>query len=139
MRIEATVVAVDGRALLLRGPSGAGKSDLALRLIRAGARLIADDAVELAEDNGRLLARAIAGATNRLAVRGIGLVPVASESGPVPLSLCIALCPAPLTSLAPPLGDAGPWFGLVLPEVALFPFEESAVDKALLALDRFGL
>ena len=29
--------------MLLRGPSGAGKSDLALRLIEAGGRLVADD------------------------------------------------------------------------------------------------
>ena len=35
------------RAVLLRGPSGAGKSDLALRLIEAGARLVADDQTEL--------------------------------------------------------------------------------------------
>ena len=45
--IHATAVARFGpggwRGALLRGPSGAGKSDLALRLIDAGWRLVADD------------------------------------------------------------------------------------------------
>ena len=45
--LHATAVAIDGRAVLLRGASGSGKSDLALRLIDAGARLVADDQSEL--------------------------------------------------------------------------------------------
>ena len=53
MRVHGTCVAIAGRGVLLRAPSGAGKSDLALRLIDAGARLVADDQVELAQDNGR--------------------------------------------------------------------------------------
>ena len=43
--LHATCVALEGRAVLLRGPSGSGKSDLALRLIDAGALLVADDLV----------------------------------------------------------------------------------------------
>ena len=47
IRIQATCVALQGVGILLRGPSGAGKSDLALRLIDAGASLVADDLCEL--------------------------------------------------------------------------------------------
>ena len=43
-QIHATAVAIGGVAVLLRGPSGSGKSDLALRLIQAGAVLVADEA-----------------------------------------------------------------------------------------------
>ncbi|MBM3488544.1 MAG: hypothetical protein FJX67_18250, partial [Alphaproteobacteria bacterium] len=45
LRLHATCIAVDGIGVLVRGASGAGKSDLALRLIDAGARLVADDQV----------------------------------------------------------------------------------------------
>ena len=41
--VHGSAVAVDGGGVLLRGASGSGKSDLALRLIDAGAMLIADD------------------------------------------------------------------------------------------------
>ena len=46
-QIHATCIALDGRGVLLRGPSGSGKSDMALRLIDAGAELVADDRVDL--------------------------------------------------------------------------------------------
>ena len=48
------------RAVLLRGPSGAGKSDLALRLIEAGGRLVADDQTELVR-RGNAVDRHLAG------------------------------------------------------------------------------
>ena len=57
-RIHGTCVLLSGLGVLLRGPSGSGKSDLALRLIDGGARLVADDQVELIPAEGRLLARA---------------------------------------------------------------------------------
>ncbi|HEX3418624.1 MAG TPA: serine/threonine protein kinase, partial [Stellaceae bacterium] len=55
MLVHATAIAIDGRAVLLRGPSGAGKSDLALRLIDGGARLVADDQVELRRAGERVV------------------------------------------------------------------------------------
>ena len=39
--VHATAVAWHGRGVLLRGPSGSGKSALALRLLHAGAVLVA--------------------------------------------------------------------------------------------------
>ncbi|TMJ62451.1 MAG: serine/threonine protein kinase [Alphaproteobacteria bacterium] len=56
--VHASAIAIDGRAVLLRGPSGAGKSDLALRLIDGGARLVADDQVELRRAGERVLVTA---------------------------------------------------------------------------------
>ncbi len=56
--LHATAIAIDGRALLLRGASGSGKSDLALRLIDAGARLVADDQCELYRRGEEVIVRA---------------------------------------------------------------------------------
>jgi serine kinase of HPr protein (carbohydrate metabolism regulator) len=139
MQIEATAVSLDGRAVLLTGRSGAGKSDLALRLIRSGAVLIGDDAVRLSIESGALLVGAVAAPTARVAVRGLGFVPQPTAPDPVPLSLCIALTAKPITAVDPVLSRAGPWHDRYVPEIALYPFEASAADKVLLAVERFGL
>ena len=68
MLVHATAVAIDGQAVLLRGPSGSGKSDLALRLIDAGARLVADDQSELSRRGDVMIVRAAG--DDRRAYRG---------------------------------------------------------------------
>ena len=73
MQVHATCVSLDDMGLLIRGPSGIGKSDLALRLIDTGARLVADDRVDLMISNNDAVARApetLAG----LEVRGLGVL-----------------------------------------------------------------
>src|SRR5437762_7922257 len=76
-RIHATCVALrSGRswhAALLRGPSGAGKSDLALRLIDDGARLVADDQVELRRVGEHILVTAPAAIAGLIEIRGLGI------------------------------------------------------------------
>ena len=72
--LHATAVAIDGRAVLLRGPSGSGKSDLALRLIDAGARLVADDQSELSRRGDVLMVRAPATIAGLIEVRGLGIL-----------------------------------------------------------------
>jgi HPr kinase/phosphorylase len=73
-RVRGTCVAVDGTGVLLRGRSGTGKSDLALRLIDAGAALVADDYTLVAVENGRPMATAPPELRGLLEVRGIGIV-----------------------------------------------------------------
>ncbi len=75
MLIHATCVALGDHAVLLRGPSGAGKSDLALRLLEAGAQLVADDQVALRAAAGRLLAAPPAQLAGWMEVRGLGILP----------------------------------------------------------------
>lgn len=73
-RVHASCVEIGTVAVLLRGPSGSGKSDLALRLIDQGARLVADDYVELSVRQGRLYAAPPETLAGKLEVRGVGVV-----------------------------------------------------------------
>lgn len=73
-QVHGTCVEINGHGVLLRGPSGSGKSDLALRLIDGGAKLVADDRVDLTTEGATLAARAPATIHGMIEVRGIGLV-----------------------------------------------------------------
>lgn len=74
VRLHASAISIDGKAVLLRGPSGIGKSDLALRLMDEGATLIADDYVELTTVNGHILLQAPKTIRGKMEIRGIGLI-----------------------------------------------------------------
>jgi hypothetical protein len=89
--MQASAVAIGGRALLIEGPPGSGKSSLALALIGRGAGLIGDDAVALSVDaDGRLIASPPPNIAGLLEVHGVGLarLPVAA---PAPVALILAL------------------------------------------------
>lgn len=88
--IHASVVAVEGRGLLILGPSGAGKSSLALALMAQGARLVADDRVLLDASEGQLIAACPAPLLGRIEARGVGIL-AAPPAGPVPLAQVVDL------------------------------------------------
>src|SRR6266851_2230729 len=90
--LHATAVAIDGRGVLLRGASGAGKSDLALRLIDAGARLIADDQSELHRRGDSIIVRAPATIAGLVEVRGIGIIRL-DALAEAPVALIVDLVP----------------------------------------------
>ena len=75
-QVHATCVSLYGAGLIIRGPSGAGKSDLALRLIDRGARLVADDRVDLLVSDNGVIARAPETLAGLLEVRGLGILRV---------------------------------------------------------------
>jgi HPr kinase/phosphorylase len=125
--VHATAVAVDGGAILLRGPSGAGKSDLGLRLIDAGARLVADDQVELRRAGGQVLARAPATLAGLIEIRGVGIVRVdALDEAPLVLIVDLILSNA-IERL--PESQVETVLGLPVPLIAQAPFEASAAAK----------
>jgi HPr kinase/phosphorylase len=93
LRIYGTCVALSGLGVLLRGPSGSGKSDLALRLIDGGAKLVADDHVELSLDAaGRVMARVPKPLAGLLEVRGIGILRMDAVRT-APIGLVVDLTP----------------------------------------------
>ena len=131
--VHATTVAIDGCGVLLRGPSGSGKSDFALRLIDAGARLVADDRSELRRDGDALMIRAPATIAGLIEARGVGILRVAPLAD-APLALIADLvAPDAVERLPEPRSET--ILGLSIPLIALAPFEASAPAKLRLALD----
>lgn len=74
MLIHASCADFSGAGVLLCGGSGCGKSDLCLRLLDAGARLVADDQTIVENENGVLIARCPERIRGLLEIRGIGVV-----------------------------------------------------------------
>jgi serine kinase of HPr protein (carbohydrate metabolism regulator) len=134
--VHATAIAIDGRAVLLRGPSGAGKSDLALRLIDAGARLVADDQVELRRAGGRVLVRAPAAIAGLMEVRGVGILQL-EPLREAALAMCVDLVPSTEVERLPEI-RCEDVLGLAVPSIALSPFEASAAAKLRFALRAFS-
>ncbi len=131
-QIHATAIDIDGDGVLLRGPSGCGKSDLALRLIDAGARLVADDRTDLTLSDGRVFASAPVELSGLIEVRGVGIVSMAALEK-TPLALAVDLVGAADVERIPePAGvDI---LGLSVPLLRLAPFEASAPAKIRAAI-----
>jgi HPr kinase/phosphorylase len=130
--MHATAVAIDGKAVLLRGPSGSGKSDLALRLIDAGARLVADDQSELRRCGDGLLVRAPATIAGLFEVRGLGILRL-DALAEAPVGLVADLMTADRIDRLPPR-RAETILGVAVPQIEIAPFEASAAAKLRLAL-----
>lgn len=136
MLLQATCVAIGGRAVLITGAPGIGKSGLALALIDRGAVLVGDDGVELAAANGQLFASPPPRISGLLEVRNLGLLqfPVAANR---PVALAVQL-----TAAAPRfVEEAGSseLCGVPLPHISLWPEGLTLPQKLELALERFGL
>ena len=134
--VHATTVAIGGRAILLRGPSGSGKSDLALRLIDAGAKLVADDQSRLWRDGDAILVHAPGTIAGLIEARGVGIVKV--DAVPQAALALIADLVAPQHVERLPELRSETIFGLAIPRVAVAPFEASAPIKLRLALTALG-
>lgn len=74
--MHSTAIALNGIGYLLRAPAGAGKSSLALRVLKAGGTLIADDQCSLFTQDDTLIAQCPDTILDKLEVRGIGVITV---------------------------------------------------------------
>jgi RNase adaptor protein for sRNA GlmZ degradation len=129
---HATSVSIDGKGVLLRGPSGGGKSDIALRLIAAGAILVADDQTALSVESGILFASAPPTIAGCIELRGIGIRRL-DHLDHVPVILVVDLVDAGGVDRLP----EPEWVvieGVALPLLRLDPFEASAAAKLILAV-----
>jgi HPr kinase/phosphorylase len=130
--LHATCVQLDGVGVVLLGASGVGKSDLALRLIDAGALLVADDQVQVEASPTGLLGRPAETLAGLLEVRGLGILrlPYCRVS---PLGLVVELDAAsPVPRLPEP--STYPILGTELRHIRLDPRQASAAAKVRLAL-----
>jgi len=130
--IAGTCVAIDDRGVLLRGPSGAGKSDLAIRLMESGARLVADDQVQVEIKDGHLVASAPEAIRGMIEARGLGVLRIVSAP-PTVLVAVIDLVPVDEIERMPdPATEEIE--SVPLPLFRLAPFEPSAPAKVRLAV-----
>ncbi len=135
VNIHATCIALNGVGILLRGPSGAGKSDLALRLIEAGALLVADDRVCLSRCGDGVVARAPEALGGLIEARGVGIIRLTAGrvAAEVPCGLVCDLAAADGIERLPEPSRAE-ILGVSLPRLVLDPFEAAAPVKLRLAV-----
>jgi HPr kinase/phosphorylase len=137
LRIHGTCVALSGLGVLLRGPSGSGKSDLALRLIDGGAKLVADDQVELTLDAaGRVMARPPKILASLLEVRGIGILRM-DAIRTAPIGLVADLTSEDQIERLPEI-ETCVLLDRPIRRVALAPFHASTPAKVRLAASRLS-
>jgi len=131
-QVHATTIDLDGQGVMLLGPSASGKSDLGLRLIDAGARLVADDRTDLTVSGDAVLASAPEELAGRMEVRGIGIVAMAAVAE-TRLALIVELVDAKDVQRLPE-PETMEVLGVTLPLVRLSAFEVSAPAKVRTAL-----
>jgi serine kinase of HPr protein (carbohydrate metabolism regulator) len=130
--LHASCVELAGTGVVLLGPSGSGKSDLALRLIDAGGRLVADDRLVVERQGEQLIGRSPEAVAGLIEVRGLGIMRVEH-------------CPSTPLGLVVELGDSTFWprlperltselLGIALPCIRLDPRAPSTCAKIKLAL-----
>ena len=135
-QVHASTVAMDGLAVLIRGPSGAGKSDLALRLIDAGARLIADDYTQVWRKGDHLIASAPAALAGRIEVRGLGIMSL-DHLDEAPVGLCLDLVAREAIERMPD-PEYVTLLGISVPRLGLDGFAASTPAKLRLAVARLA-
>lgn len=134
LKIQATLVSLACKGVLICGKSGSGKSDLALRLLEnKAARLVADDVVLLSVHNGRLCGRAPDTLSGLLEVRGIGIVryDCLEES---PVNLVVRLTDNPQNVERLPEEQWENLSGVTVPAMDLWAKELSACEKIIVKL-----
>jgi serine kinase of HPr protein (carbohydrate metabolism regulator) len=135
--------APDDWGVLILGESGSGKSDLALRLLERGARLVADDRVDLFVRDDRLRARPPASLAGLLEIRGVGIVAFPCQPDAA-IRLVIRLVSRRMLQRLPDREEYLPPPSLELPQAAYPPllrlcaFEGSAAAKVAAAAAAFA-
>jgi serine kinase of HPr protein (carbohydrate metabolism regulator) len=133
--IQASAVAIDGRAVAIRGQPGSGKSSLTLALIDRGAVLIGDDGVRLERANSRLFACPPPNIAGKLEIRNVGLVEFPTSSAPLALVLDLSPNAQRFREQAEPCA----LLGIEIPTIAFDPGSICPAQRAEWALRIHGL
>lgn len=80
-RLHGVLVDVYGIGILITGESGIGKSETALELIKRGHRLVADDAVDIKQVEGKLYGTSPYITSGMVEVRGMGIIDIPALYG----------------------------------------------------------
>ena len=125
--LQASAVAVEGRAILITGRPGSGKSSLALALIDRGAQLIGDDGVTLEREGDRIIASPPPNIAGKLEIRGVGIIDLTPVNAPLALILDLD---GEVCRLPPERLGTREIIGCAMP---CLPFDTSAPSPALRA------
>lgn len=79
--VHGVLVEIDGIGVLIRGKSGIGKSETALELIKRGHRLVADDRVEVRQEEELLVGSAPPLIRHLIEIRGLGIIDIRALFG----------------------------------------------------------
>jgi hypothetical protein len=132
--LHASAVAWHGRGVLLRGPSGSGKSSLALRLLAAGAVLVADDLVAVSRaPGGGLRVRAVR-EPGLIEARGLGIFRLVAAAEATLALVADLGAGRGRERLPPALGGATLLLGTSLPVIEIDATAADAPAQVLLAL-----
>lgn len=134
--IQASCVAIAGRAVLIQGAPGSGKSSLALALIDRGAVLVGDDGVAVSATDGVLHASPPPNIAGLIEVRNVGLLRRVTAAS-VPIALALRLDQA--AERLPEHPEQLLLEGVELPCLALWPGTPFLALRAEAALERWGL
>ena len=131
--IHASCVAYKNKGILFLGASGAGKSDICLRMIMEhGAKLVADDRVNLSSDKKQITAAAPTILKGMLEVRGVGIVKLPAVTAALSLVVQLADDAAQMERL--PAEKFFEFGGVKIPQIMLCVQEASTPAKVLAAL-----
>jgi len=112
-----------------------GKSDLSLRLMDRGAKLVADDQVELARKGKKIVAAAPKAIAGLIEIRGVGIFKVKAKKNALLLLVVHLVKQEWIERL--PYPEPYNCLGVLIPQLHICAFEPSAaikVEKAVAAL-----
>ncbi len=130
--LHATSVNIGRQGVMIRGPSGSGKSDLALRLIDAGAVLIADDQTQIDLKNNAIKLNTPVEIAGKIEIRGYGISLLPYDKN-ITLSLIVDLRDRNDIERMPENQDEE-LLGVTVKTMQLHAFDVSAIAKIHLVL-----
>lgn len=137
--IQASAVAIGGRAIMIEGETGTGKSSLALALIDRGGELIGDDGVALTRKAGTIIASPPPNIAGKLEIRHVGIVEMPTTSAPLAIVLHLSLEEAGQIPRYIEMAEQAEFLGVAVPKLTLPARDNTLPLRAEWALKHHGI